>query len=87
MPQFSPEEIKKAKFAIEQCEKMSDKMGKKIRQLGFENCPSEYRQLSRQAALASLRLRTHYGIVDQLRNFVFSNIIIITKKNERKELL
>ena len=64
MSQFSPEEIKKAKFAIEQCEKMSDKIGKKIREIGLENCPSEYRKLKRQAALANIRLRTHYGIVD-----------------------
>ena len=85
MSQFSPEEIKKAKFAIEQCEKMSDKIHKKIRQLGVK-CPSEYHQLSTQIAFAKIRLINHYGIVDQLCNFVFSNIFIITK-NKRKELL
>ena len=63
MSQFSPEEIKKAKFAIEQCEKMSDKIHKKIRQLGVK-CPSEYHQLSTHIVFSKIIFFNHYGIVD-----------------------
>ena len=60
-PKLSPEERKKVEFAIEQCEKMSDKIGEKIQKLGSD-CPSEYYQLDRQVVLAKMRiLRYYYG--------------------------
>lgn len=56
---LSPEERKKAEFAIEQCKKMSDKIHEKIRKLGSD-CPSEYYQLDRQITMARNRIYNYY---------------------------